>query len=875
MTKRQETDPATTARILAQLPAVVWTTDRELVFTLSRGAGLAALGLAPDQVVGVRLVDFFGGAGPENPGLQAHAEALAGRASHFDLSFGGRTWHAFVEPLRDDAGDIVGTVGSAQDITDLRRAESALASSEERFRRFFEESPDAILWADPATGTVMAANPAAERLFGRPASELVGAHQTTLHPPGEAERYAAGFGEHAKGMGSVLVHGEALRSDGRRVPVSIRGTVIEIGGRPLLQGLFRDESAATEAEAALRASEEKYRRLIESLRQGYFFYRHDSTGVFDYISPSIEEVLGHTPEDFQKHYTKFLVDGPGRQAVIDRTEAGLRGERQPAYELEIYRKDGSVCILEVLEAPVFDAEGNVRSVEGIAHDVTSRHRAESELRENRRMLETLLANLPGIAYRCRNDPDWTMEFVSAACLRLTGWSAEELAGPREPCWADLILPADRPLVWDAVQQAVSARRPFELHYRIRTRDGKEKWVWEQGRGIFDDAGSLLFLEGYITDVTDLRRTADALAASERRLLEILEKITDCVYSIRVGDDAMHAEVEYVGPQITRITGVPTQRFLDDPSLWSRLLHPDDRPAVEAVTARLVEAPCRERREYRLLSEETGSWRWVADLVESYADATGRVRKLVGVARDVTERRAADEALRRSQRELANYHDLMTHDLSNFSMKLLGLLEVLLSETAGPLTDAQVELLRKANRQALELERLAANARLLSRIDEVGRLAPVVSRPLADLVAEAVSAARAIHFDRDVKPVVEIAPGAGNLAIPFLENVLLNLVDNAIRYSPREQGARIAVSAAPGDSGRVVLLTILGGRLADPSFVDRMFDRYVRGPKSSGSGLGLAAAREIVRAAGGSIAGRAVEQEDGSLCEIRLALPREV
>ena len=136
-------------------------------------------------------------------------------------------------------------------------------------------------------------------------------------------------------------------------------------------------------------------------------------------------------------------------------------------------------------------------------------------------------------------------------------------------------------------------------------------------------------------------------------------------------------------------------------------------------------------------------------------------------------------------------------------------------------------------------------------------------------------ARAIHFDRDVTPMLEIAPESGSLAIPFLENVLLNLVDNAIRYTPREKAARIAISATAGDSGRVVLLTIRGGRLADPSFVDRMFDRYVRGPKSSGSGLGLAAAREIVRAAGGSIAGSAVEQEDETVCEIRLALPREV
>jgi len=126
--------------------------------------------------------------------------------------------------------------------------------------------------------------------------------------------------------------------------------------------------------------------------------------------------------------------------------------------------------------------------------------------ESQRMLATLLGNLPGMAYRCRNDPDWTMEFVSNGCSPLTGYPPEALMGNRQVSYAQLIHPNDRTQVWEDVQAALRERKPFRFIYRITTATGTEKWVWEQGCGIFDDQGKLLFLEGFITDITDQRQT---------------------------------------------------------------------------------------------------------------------------------------------------------------------------------------------------------------------------------------------------------------------------------------------------------------------------------------------------------------------------------
>lgn len=140
----------------------------------------------------------------------------------------------------------------------------------------------------------------------------------------------------------------------------------------------------------LQKSEHKYRRLVEALRDDYFFYAHDTNGIFTYLSPSIKNVLGYTPEDFLKHYTRYHTDNPINDKVERHTELSIKGEQQPPYEVEIYHKDGSIYRLEVTEVAVFDSDQKVIAVEGIAHDITARKLAGDAVRRLNRTLSTIL-----------------------------------------------------------------------------------------------------------------------------------------------------------------------------------------------------------------------------------------------------------------------------------------------------------------------------------------------------------------------------------------------------------------------------------------------------------------------------------------------------
>ncbi len=126
--------------LLEQLPAIVWATDRDLRFVYSRGAGLAALGLGADEVVGLLLSDHLGTRDPNDPTLAAHRAALAGVATVYELRHEGRVYQVHVEPWRAGSDGIVGALGVALDITGRARAETALLRSERTLAEFFENA---------------------------------------------------------------------------------------------------------------------------------------------------------------------------------------------------------------------------------------------------------------------------------------------------------------------------------------------------------------------------------------------------------------------------------------------------------------------------------------------------------------------------------------------------------------------------------------------------------------------------------------------------------------------------------------------------------------------------------------------------------------
>ena len=142
----------------------------------------------------------------------------------------------------------------------------------------------------------------------------------------------------------------------------------------------------------LAESEENYRRLLNGLSSDYFIYRHDADGIFTYVSPSIIDLLGYTSEEFSKHYSTYLTDDPINALVKGYTEKALLGEAQPAYEINIFAKNGIAYQLHITEKPLFDENNNVIGVEGIAHNITTQKRLEKIEHESNEKIHSALVD---------------------------------------------------------------------------------------------------------------------------------------------------------------------------------------------------------------------------------------------------------------------------------------------------------------------------------------------------------------------------------------------------------------------------------------------------------------------------------------------------
>lgn len=205
----------------------------------------------------------------------------------------------------------------------------------------------------------------------------------------------------------------------------------------------------------------------------------------------------------------------------------ILGKEIPIFEIEGYREDGKIIKYEVRAVPILEKNKYV-GAQAILRNITERKKTEAKLQQSEKQLSNLMSNLPGMAYRCRFNSEWTMEFVSQGCLELTGYTAEELIDNKDISYTELIHHLDRENVVKTISVSIQKRKPFNLLYRIKNKDGKEKWVWEKGNALFVDKKSVGALEGFITDITDRVHAEEALRESEEQYKKLIATLPDII-----------------------------------------------------------------------------------------------------------------------------------------------------------------------------------------------------------------------------------------------------------------------------------------------------------------------------------------------------------
>ena len=283
------------------------------------------------------------------------------------------------------------------------------------------------------------------------------------------------------------------------------------------------------------------------------------------------------------------------------------------------------------------------------------------MQETGRRLDTLLSNLSGMAYRCHNDSDYTLEFASEGCTALTGYTPDDLVNKRTVAYGQLIHPADQQQVWEQIQVAIAARQPFDLLYRIHTADGAEKWVMERGCGVFAADGKLVGLEGLISDVTKLKRAQAELLQAHNELAQSVGQRTEELAAALRAVDQEHINFAavadnandgvliaagsgrhvYANPRAAAIFGYTAEELCA--AHFTDLTPPDQHPMLRERYQRRLAGEALSNQYETVIVRKDGQ-RVPIELTAAKTIWQDQPADLV-IVRDISERRVAEEALR--------------------------------------------------------------------------------------------------------------------------------------------------------------------------------------------------------------------------------------
>ena len=390
------------------------------------------------------------------------------------------------------------------------------------------------------------------------------------------------------------------------------------------------------AENALKESEEKYRSIFENSTDAIFLTRPDGS-ILD-ANPAAEEMYGYTKDELRKLGRSGIVDIDDprlHSAIAERASTGKFKN-----EFISLKKNGTKFLTDVTGKLFTDDKGNNKGII-IARDITERKKIENELKENQRTFETLISNLPGVAYRCMNDPNWTMEFVSVGCLELTGYQPEDLIMNKNVSYEDLIHLDDRQMVWDTIQKALKENKAFKITYRIITANLKERYVWEQGRGVYSSEGKLIALEGFITDITKRKKAEKALHKSELYYRTIFENTGTA--TLIFGEDTV---ISLANTECEKLSGYLKEE-LEGKKSWIDFVAEEDIERLLSYHNLRENDEKRAPKNYELkLKNKHGEIMDVYVTIELIPYTKNRVISLL----DITDKKRSRKALKESERK---------------------------------------------------------------------------------------------------------------------------------------------------------------------------------------------------------------------------------
>lgn len=593
----------------------------------------------------------------------------------------------------------------------------------------------------------------------------------------------------------------------------------------------------------------------------------DERGVIQDVNPPVEQLFGWRAEELIGRNISMLMPEPYRSQHDDY----LSNYRHTGHariigvgrEVEGRRKDGSVLPIRLAIGKA-ELPGQTLYV-GFISDISERKAMEQALRESEQQYRSLIGNIPGVAFRCLLDDEWSMLFISDAVEKLTGWRADDFISRRKSI-SELYHPEDFQRVAEEVLAEIDRGHNYTVEYRLYDRQGKEHWIWESGSAVLDEHGEPKWIDGVLLDVTESKlRNAEfesTVTAIGRALAMVEFDLQGYVLNANQNYlDLMGYSLEEIRGQHHRLFCAPGYAASEAyDQFWDRLVHGE-----------------LDSGEYLRIGKG-GREVWIQASYNPIFNADGKPFKVVKFATDLSQRREMEEALRDAKERAEQAAEAKTTFLANMSHEIrtpmnaiIGFTELLLGTGLDDTQRRHLGTVRQAARSLLGLlndildtAKLERGALQLECVDfSLRALCEQVCASLR-LSAEAKGLSLNLDYQADLPEHFKGDPLR-------IQQVLINLLGNAVKFT--ESGwVRLEVRGAPGqlelsvrDSGIGIPADRLTHIFAPFAQADASMSR-----RFGGTGLGTTIARQLTELMDGRIS---VESRlgEGSLFRVELPL----
>jgi PAS domain S-box-containing protein len=543
----------------------------------------------------------------------------------------------------DDNGHIAGTVLSSRDITERKKAEDALRKSENNSRTLFENLPQKIFFKDKNSVYVSCNENYARDLKIR-SDEISGKTDYDFYPKELAEKYRADDKRIIE-SGKVEDIEEEYVKDGQEAFVYTVKTPIkdEKGNVVGILGIFWDITERKKMEEQLKESEERLRGIVETSFNAILNMDHE--GRITYISATPETILGHTQEEIKgKEFRTFLPESEAFKAT-QAFMAVMNGESVRGLELELRRKDGSLAPVEMNGSPIIK-DGKIVGVQVVIRDVTERKKMEQELRDSEEKFRAISTSARD-AIVLMND-EGRISYWNPAAERTFGYAEKEVIGKSV---FETVIPKRS-------QKAMSEGLPtFKetgtgkvigklLEFMATRKDGTEFPI-DLSISTFRMKGKWHAL-GIARDITIRKQMEQKVVESEERLKLLIEYAPDAIY---IND--LNGKFLDGNKQAETLTGYKKEELIGKNMFEAGLLSQKYLQTALESLQKNIRGEKSGPDEYELKRKDGSSV--VAEISAFPVKRAGKV-EVLGIARDITERKRIEEALRKSQEQYKRLFD---------------------------------------------------------------------------------------------------------------------------------------------------------------------------------------------------------------------------